>query len=116
KLGVAFDRLLDFCMAVGCLIIVFQVVTVSVDVAGRYFFNTSFLWVTAVNEWGLVYLTFLGVAWLQREKGHVGDDSVSSLLPDAFNRVFRFIGVVLALVSCVVLVAYGSYVTWQLYV
>src|SRR5690606_199693 len=115
KLGLAFDRLLNFFMAVGCLIIVFQVVSVSLDVAGRFFFNTSFLWVTPVNEWGLVYLTFLGAAWLQREKGHVGDDSVASLLPASFNRVFKFLGVVLALLSCAVLVVYGVYVSWQLY-
>ena len=115
KFGVGFDRLLDFFLAVGCVIMVFQVLSVSADVFSRYFFNISFLWVTPINEWGLVYLTFLGAAWLQREKGHVGDDSVDSLLPAPVRRFFRSIGVILAIASCGVLFVYGAYVVWQLY-
>jgi|SRR5690625_755916 len=115
RFGRFFDRLLNFFMAIGCFIIIFQVISVSIDVAARYFFGISLLWVMPVNEWGLVYLTFLGAAWLQREKGHVGDDSIATMLPRPIALFFRFLGVVLAIASCVVLLGYGSYVTWELF-
>lgn len=115
KLGIAFDRLLNIFLALGCLIMVFQVVSVSADVIGRYFFGISMLWVTPINEWGLVYLTFLGAAWLQREKGHVGDDSIASMLPKPVTLFFKALGILLAIASCTVLVVYGGYVTWQLF-
>ena len=115
KAGVLFDRLLNLCIGLACLIVVFQVVSVSLDVICREFFGVSFQWITPVNEWGLIYLTFLGVAWLQREKGHVGDDSVAACFPAWISATFRVVGVVLGLCSCLLLTVYGSYVTWQRY-
>ena len=63
----------------------FQVISVSVEIVCRYFFNISFSIITPLNEWSLVYLTFVGVAWLQREGGHTSDDSIVTLLPPWVN-------------------------------
>lgn len=115
RLGALFDRVLDVCIAIACAIVVLQVVSVSLEVFFRQFFGISFEWITSINEWGLVYLTFLGVAWLQREKGHVGDDSVVSYFPGWVGMVFQFIGKILAIASCLVLTGYGTYVTWGHY-
>ena len=38
----------------------FQVISVSVEIICRYFFNISFSVITPLNEWSLVYLTFVG--------------------------------------------------------
>jgi hypothetical protein len=67
--GRIFDRVLDACAWIGCAMLAFQVVSVSVEIICRYFFNISFSIITPLNEWSLVYLTFLGAAWLQREGG-----------------------------------------------
>ena len=37
----------------------FQVVSVSVEIICRYFFDISFSIITPLNEWSLVYLTFV---------------------------------------------------------
>src|SRR5689334_3342560 len=79
--GRFFDRLLDTCAWIGCALLGFQVISVSVEIICRYFFNISFSVITPLNEWSLVYLTFVGVAWLQREGGHTSDDSIVTLLP-----------------------------------
>ena len=76
-----FDRLLDACAWLACLLLVFQVVSVSAEVVARYFFGVSFGAVTALNEWSLVFLTFLGAAWLQREGGHTSDNSLLAMFP-----------------------------------
>ena len=79
--GRVFDRLLDACAWIGCAMLAFQVISVSVEIICRYFFNISFSVITPLNEWSLVYLTFVGVAWLQREGGHTSDDFIVALLP-----------------------------------
>jgi TRAP-type C4-dicarboxylate transport system permease small subunit len=109
--GRMFDRLLDACAWIGCAMLVFQVVSVSVEIVCRYFFSISFSIITPLNEWSLVYLTFLGAAWLQREGGHTSDDSVVALLPPWVDWTARRLGWLLAIVTCGLLVWYGTLAT-----
>jgi TRAP-type C4-dicarboxylate transport system permease small subunit len=111
----AFDRLLDVCAWIACGMLAFQVVSVSLEIICRYLFNISFSIITPLNEWSLVYLTFLGVAWLQREGGHTSDDSVVALLPPWVGWAARRLGWLLALVTCSLLVFFGTLVTWDNY-
>ena len=111
----AFDRLLDVCAWIACGMLAFQVVSVSLEIVCRYLFNVSFSIITPLNEWSFVYLTFLGAAWLQREGGHTSDDSVVALLPPWVEWLARRLGWVLALVTCGLLVWFGTVVTWDNY-
>jgi TRAP-type C4-dicarboxylate transport system permease small subunit len=114
--GRAFDRLLDACAWIGCALLAFQVISVSVEIVCRYLFDISFSVVTPLNEWSLVYLTFVGVAWLQREGGHTSDDSIVTMLPPWVNRTAQRAGWVLAIVTCGLLTWYGALATWDNYV
>ncbi|MDN2564645.1 TRAP transporter small permease [Aquibium sp. A9E412] len=116
RLGRSFDRLLDCLALVGCALIMFQVVSVSFEVIVRYFFGFSLGWVTSLNEWSLVFLTFLGVAWLQREGGHTSDDTIVQMFPAPVRAMARYVAWGLALLTCAVLTWYGAKVTWQNYV
>lgn len=109
----AFDRVLNICAWIGCALLGFQVVSVSVEIVARYFFGISFSIVTPLNEWSLVYLTFLGVAWLQREGGHTSDDSIVTLLPPWVNRIAQWVGWILAIATCLLLTWYGTLATWD---
>lgn len=111
-----FDKTLNFFASLACLIILFQVLSVSAEVFLRYFFKISFPWVMTINEWGLVYIAFLGAAWLQREGGHVGDSSISVIFPLSIRKLMSLIGDVLAIGSCLVLTVYGLIVTHQKYI
>lgn len=113
--GRVFDRVLDVCAWIGCGMLAFQVVSVSFEIVCRYFFNTSFSIITPLNEWSLVYLTMLCAAWLQREGGHTSDDSIVSLLPPWVNYVTRWVGWVLAIVTCTLLTWYGALATLDNY-
>jgi TRAP-type C4-dicarboxylate transport system permease small subunit len=115
RAGQAFDKVLDACAWVGCGLLAFQVVSVSVEVVCRYLFDISFSLVTPLNEWSLVYLTFLGVAWLQREGGHTSDDSIVTLLPPWVNWAAKRFGWMLAIATCALLTWYGALATWDNY-
>jgi TRAP-type C4-dicarboxylate transport system permease small subunit len=111
--GRMFDRLLDICAWIGCALLAFQVISVSTEIICRYFFGISFSVVTALNEWSLVYLTFFGVAWLQRERGHTSDDSIVAMLPAWVGWAAQRLGWVLAIVTCALLTWYGTLATWE---
>lgn len=111
QLGRMFDRLLNIMAWLGCALIMFQVISVSLEVIVRFFFGFSFGWVTSLNEWSLVFLTFLGVAWLQREGGHTSDDSIAQLLPVWVRTIFRYIGWGIAIFTCAALTWYGALAT-----
>jgi TRAP-type C4-dicarboxylate transport system permease small subunit len=112
----AFDRVLDGCAWIACALLLFQVASVSLDVVLRYFFNVSIGWITALNEWSLVYVAFLGAAWLEREGGHTADDSILELLGPWAKKASQRIGWALGVFVCAVLVWYGAKVTWNNYV
>ena len=63
----------------------------------------------------LVYLTFVGAAWLQREGGHTSDDSIVALLPPWVDWTARRLGWVLAIITCGLLTWYGTLATWENY-
>lgn len=113
KAGRAFDRLLDVCAWIACGLLAFQVVSVSVEILSRYLFNLSFSVITPLNEWSLVYLTFLGAAWLQREGGHTADDSIVQMLPQWVNWASQRLGWILAVASCAILTWFGALMTWE---
>lgn len=110
-----FDRIVDGCAALACAMLLLQVVSVSLDVLLRYFFNVSFAWITALNEWSLVYIAFLGAAWLEREGGHTRDDSMLDMLGPWAKKSSEWAGWVLGVGICLFLVWYGIKVTWNNY-
>lgn len=78
--GRAFDRLEDALAVLAAALIVFSVVSVTVDVVSRYFFNQPLTWVFEVTEYILLFVPCLGMAWLARHDGHVVIDILTSRL------------------------------------
>jgi TRAP-type C4-dicarboxylate transport system permease small subunit len=95
-----FDRILSLLMALACLILALVTLSVCLEVVLRYFFNRPQIWVIEFSEYALLYITFLGAAWVLKSDGHVTVDLAVSLM---------------FLVSAV-LVVYGTRVTWSYYV
>jgi len=111
----AFDWLINACAGVACAMLIFQVVSVSVDVTLRYFFDLSYSWIVSINEWSLVYIAFLGAAWLEREGGHTRDDSIIGFLGPWAQQSSEWIGWMIGVGVCAFLVWYGFKVTWNNY-
>jgi TRAP-type C4-dicarboxylate transport system permease small subunit len=94
----------------------FQVVSVCSDVLLRDLVSVSFPWITAANEWSLVYVAFLGAGWLERESGHTRDDSMLAFLGRFGKPLSDWLTLGLGIVICVFLIWYGTTVTWDKYV
>lgn len=96
-------------------LLVFQVVSVTVDVTLRYFFDAPIRGVIAFNEWSLLYIAFLGAPWLQRRGGHISVDIFTELGGPRVRVVSTIFGTLLGILSCLVLIYFGSIVTYEKY-
>jgi len=111
----ALDRTLDTMAVLAGLCLVFQVVSISVDVSLRYFFGAPIKAVISLNEWSLLYIAFLAAGWLQRESGHVRIDIVLNLLGRRGTLFADLFGLALGIAACSVLTWFGFKVTVEKY-
>ncbi len=74
--GRVFDRLNGVLAVMGATLLILVMLSVSYNVATRYFFRFSTPGMFEIWEYSLLYMTFLGAAWLLRREGHVSMDIV----------------------------------------
>jgi TRAP-type C4-dicarboxylate transport system permease small subunit len=91
-------------------------IVVCIDLALRYFFNSPLLWGTEVTEILLLYITFLGMAWVFREDGHVVIDVFTSKAVGRKKKILDGSSYFLVGIVSTVLIYYGFYTTYDHYV
>jgi len=115
KFNSIFDRAIDmiFYVASGLnLVICFSVCT---ELFMRYFFNRPQIWAVEVTEYAMLYITFLGAAWLLKEEGHVRLDILFMFLKPKSQALLNSITSILGVIVCSVLVFFGIWSTWLHY-
>lgn len=107
RAGKLFDGMVTAGAAIAGLIFLFMMVAVCVDVIMRYWFQSPMGWVVEVCEYLLLYVTFLGAAWLLRRHGHVRVDLVYFYLSDKSIARLKFITAIAGTVACAILFIIG---------
>ncbi len=108
-----FDRIINLLAWIAGALLLFEVVSITLEVMMRYFFGVSISWVIALNEWSLLYIAFLGAAWLQRQDGHVRLDILIIRFGRRTRLQFDLFAQLIGVLVCAVLVWFGSRVTWE---
>lgn len=110
-----FDRAIDtmFYMATGMTLVIFF--SVCIELFMRNFLNRPQIWSVEVTEYAMLYITFLGGAWLLREEGHVRVDILLVLINPKTQALLNGITSILGVIVCSVLVFYGTWSTWLHY-
>ena len=108
-----FDKLMNLMIFAAGLILMFIMLSVCLEVILRYFFDRPQMWVTEVTECLLLYITFMGAAWLLREDGHVKVDVLLNRLKPRVLAVLGVIGSLIGLFVSLTLTIYGFSVTWD---
>jgi TRAP-type C4-dicarboxylate transport system permease small subunit len=111
-----FDRILSLLMALACLILALVTLSVCLEVVLRYFFNRPQIWVIEFSEYALLYITFLGAAWVLKSDGHVSVDLAVSLMRPKGRAICSLASFMICFLVSTVLVVYGTRVTWSYYV
>jgi TRAP-type C4-dicarboxylate transport system permease small subunit len=100
RLQSALDRVNDLLIALSAVAAGAAGLVLTWEVAGRYFFKIPSDWQDELSIFLLVGATFLSASWIQARRGHVGIDALEHVLPQAVDRVRRFLVDVASLAFC----------------
>jgi len=85
--------------------------SVSLDVVLRYFFNMHQEWVVELSEYSVLFITFFGAAWLLKRDGHIKVDILVNLLKPRTRASFSLISSIIGIIICLTFVWYSAIVT-----
>jgi C4-dicarboxylate transporter DctQ subunit len=111
-----FDRTLTALVILASIILFLVTMSVCLEVVLRYFFNRPQVWVIELSEYSLLYITFLGAAWVLRGQGHISVDLLTGLLSQRGRSLCSFISYSVCLLVSLVLVIFGVRVSWNYFV
>ncbi len=95
----------------GIFVLILIIGAVCTEIVLRTFFARPQVWVVEFSEYGLLYVTFFGSAWLMRQDGHVRVDLLTNALNPAWKRRLALVSEAIGCVVSVVLTVFGVLVT-----
>ena len=113
KLTSILDRAIDCLAVIAAVILVWVILWVCAEVVMRYFLNRPLIWVVEVSEISLLYITFLGTAWVLKREGHVKMEIVLNRLRPRTQALLGIMSSIIRIGICCILVWYGAQVTWD---
>ena len=95
----------------GMVALLIAALVLTYSVFSRYLFNAATDWQDEVAVFCIVGAVFLGGAWVQAQRGHVGIEALATILPPGVNRVRAAVVDVLSLAFC----AFFAWKSWTLF-
>lgn len=108
RLNALFDGVLRTCAALAGTIFAAIAAMISVNVVLRNLFAAPVYGLLDAVEYGLLVATFLGAPWVLWKRAHVSVDLITSALPDTLAGPLARLTAVIGLVTCLVLLRYGT--------
>ncbi len=106
-----FDRIISLLAILSGVVVVFMMLAVVSDVAIRNLLGKTLVWVLAISEYSLLWMTFLATAWLLKKQGHVTVDLLINRLQPRAQAVLNIATSILAAVACLVAAGYTGLIT-----
>lgn len=95
----------------GALLLLFVTFSITYSIITRQMGLGSPIWVFQFNEYSLLWITFLGTAWLLAENKHVQISLLTNVLGQKTNKILDIIHNIVGSVLCGVLAWYGFFST-----
>lgn len=115
KAGVIFNRIMDIMVVMAAVLLIFTMLSIGTEVVSRYFLNKPLFWVLEVSEYSLLFITFLGAAWLLRREKHVKMDLVLNHLGLRTQALLNIVTSIIGTIACLSLAWYSAQATWFTY-
>lgn len=106
-----FDRVNNVFAAIAVVVLAFLMLSVTYAVIIRYWLNMAARGMFEIWTYSMVYLPFLGAAWLLNEEGHVGIDIVTNRLKPRTRHMLHMITSLLVAIIFLAIAYYGSQMT-----
>ena len=109
------DRLLAGMAALAGLLLLFITFSISYSIFTRALGLRSPVWTVQFNEYSLLWMTFLGTAWVLSRRKHVAVDIITGRLGPAGRRIADVLHSLAGIGVCGVLCWYSSLITLNLF-
>ncbi|MFN0299478.1 MAG: TRAP transporter small permease [Burkholderiales bacterium] len=115
KAGRLLDAALFAFVVAAVVILVALVCGVTFEVVMRYVFNKPTRWVVEFSEYSLLYLAFLGGAWVLKEEGHVKVELLIEVLPARVRETLHMITSLVGAGACGLFCWVSAGYIWEIY-
>ncbi len=115
KVSNLFENINKLFAFVAGVIVIFTMLAVVYEVVMRYFFRSPTLWTVEVSGYSLLYITFLGAAWVLMHEGHVKIDLLTNRLKPNTQVILNIITSIFGVIVMLVIAWYSARVTWASY-
>ena len=112
KISNIFDRTINFLALMAAILLIFLMLSISVNVATRALIEWSIVWMFEIDVYALLYITFLGAAWLLKSEGHVKMDLVFNQFKPRAQATINIITSVISAIVFLVVAWQSARVTW----
>ena len=110
-----FDMIIDGMAFMAGILLLLVTLFVSYAVIVRYLHFRPPVWVLQYTEYALLWITFLGAAWLLREGGHIRIDTVMAMLNPRYLRKVEIMDNILGCIVCFAIFGFGTFHTMDLF-
>jgi TRAP-type C4-dicarboxylate transport system permease small subunit len=110
-----FDLIIELLAYLAGIILLVITFAVTGSALMRYLGFRAPIWTLQYTEYGLLWFTFLGAAWLLREEGHIRIDTVISRLYAKSRRKVEIIDDILGFIVSITIFWFGTLHSIDLY-
>ena len=110
-----FDIIIDSMAFLSGTLLFIVAVVVAVSVTLRYLNLKSPIWVLQYTEYALLWITFLGGAWLLKHNGHIRIDSIIQRIKSRMRDRLELFNDILGCGVCLVVALFGGIHTIYLF-
>ena len=103
----SFDRLVDLMAVLAGILLVLISAAMCYTIFMRFVFRQTTIWIIPMSEYALLWIVFLGTAWLLREGGHITTDIIYTHLNLKAKHYLDCIMSVIGGVACAMLFYLG---------
>ena len=112
KVTTIFDGTVNLLAVLAAVLMVFILFLIVAEVVSRGFWNHPIPGVIEATAFSLLYITFLGTAWVLREERHVKIDLVLTRLKPANQALLNMITSLISAIVCLVIAWFAVKATW----
>jgi TRAP-type C4-dicarboxylate transport system permease small subunit len=106
------DRVIGALAAAAGVLLLFITFSISYTILARFIDFPTPVWVVQFNEYALLWITFLGAAWLLKRGKHVSIDLLTSQVSPRRRPMLDLVHSAMGFGLCGILFWYAARVTW----
>ena len=110
-----FETTIGSMAVLSATLLLFITIAVTTGVIARYFFRNPLMWVVEISSYCLLFITFLGAAWVLKREKHVSMDMVLRWLSPHGSALLNLVTSVLGVVITLTVTIYTAESVWNYY-